>query len=61
MSGQDITEDRKAILASELEQYINRFLDKQWTVSDAIDMISEDYDEKRFLQSVGYDFKVYYQ
>lgn len=60
MSGKDIPEDRKAILASELEQYINRFLDKQWTVSDAIDMIAEDNDEKRFLQAVGYEFKVYY-
>lgn len=60
MSIEDVTDDRKAILACELEQYINRFLDKQWTVSDAIDMIAEDADEKRFLQSAAYDFKVYY-
>lgn len=60
MSIEDVAEDRKAILACELEQYINRFLDKQWTVSDAIDMIAEDDNEKRFLQSAAYDFKVYY-
>lgn len=60
MSIADVTEDRKAILVYELEQYINRFLDKQWTVSNAIDMIAEDDDEKRFLQSTSYDFKVYY-
>lgn len=59
MSVGDVTSERKATLACELEAYIERYLDKQWTVSDAIDMIAED-DEKRFLQSAAYSFKVYY-
>ena len=60
MSIEDLTDDRKAELATELEQYINRYLDKQWTISEAIDMICENEDESRFLQSAAYDFKVYY-
>ena len=60
MSIEDLTDERKSDLAAELQAYIERYLDKQWIVSDAIDMVAEDDDEKRFLQSVAYEFKVYW-
>jgi hypothetical protein len=60
MSIEDLTDERKSALAAELQAYIERYLDKQWTVSDAIDMVAEDDDEKRFLQSAAYEFRVYW-
>lgn len=54
-----ITEERKVELAQDLENYVNRYLDKQWIVAEAIDLLGMDGPEKRFLQSRNYEFKVY--
>lgn len=54
-----ISEERKQELLQDLENYINRYLDKQWVVGEAIDLLGEDGPEKRFLHARNYEFKVY--
>lgn len=55
----ELTEERKLELASELEQSINRFIDKQWIISDHASCIAETEEEELFLNTVGYNFVVY--
>jgi len=54
----ELTKDRKIELASELEYYVDRYLDKQWIVSDTIANITDDQSEREFLNSLVYYFKV---
>ena len=51
-----ITDERKGELLADLEQYINRYLDKQWVVAEAIDSIVEDKEEAQFLHTCNYYF-----
>lgn len=51
-----ITDERKGILMADLEYSINRYLDKQWIVEEAIDNITEDKEEAIFLRSLNWYF-----
>ena len=55
----EISDERKTELVQDLEDYINRYLDKQWVIGEAIGLLGMDGSEKRFLQSKNYEFKVY--
>jgi hypothetical protein len=53
--------ERKSELVQDLEAYINRYLDKQWVIGEqSIYWGWMDGPEKRFLQSLNYEFKVEY-
>ena len=53
-----ITDERKTELIADLEYSINRYLDKQWVVSETIHCIANDEDENKFLKSLNYYFLV---
>ncbi|MGL5013023.1 MAG: hypothetical protein ACRC6V_01875 [Bacteroidales bacterium] len=53
-----ITDERKSELIADLEYSINRYLDKQGLVSDAISSITNDKEEDKFLESLRYRFSV---
>lgn len=55
----DITKERKIELATELEAAVNRFIDKQWVISDQAGWIAETEEEKSFLENINYTFAVY--
>lgn len=51
-----ITDERKTELIADFEYSINRYLDKQWVVSETIDAIANDEEENNFLSSLNYYF-----
>lgn len=53
-----ITDERKGELMADLEAYVNRYLDKQWIISEAVDCVVEDDEEAAFLNSTNYYFAV---
>lgn len=53
-----ITDERKSELIADLEDSINRYLDKQWLVSDTISSLTNDKEEDKFLESLNYYFLV---
>lgn len=55
----ELTQERKVQIATELEQSIERFLDKQWVISDHASMIAKNKEEEDYLNQVNYSFVVY--
>jgi hypothetical protein len=53
-----ITDERKGELLADLEYSVNRYLDKQWVISTAIDNLTENEDEAEFLNSCPAYFSV---
>lgn len=53
-----ITDERKGELIADFEYYINRYLDKQWLVSDTIGSVANDEEENKFLSNLNYYFLV---
>lgn len=53
-----ITDERKGELMADLEASINRYLDKQWVIADAIDNLTENEEETRFLHTCDNYFAV---
>lgn len=53
-----ITDERKSELIVDFEYSINRYLDKQWLVSDTISSIANDEEENEFLSNLNYHFLV---
>jgi len=53
-----ITNERKGELMAEFEYSVNRYLDKQWVISDIISNIAEDEEETRFMNNLNYYFAV---
>ena len=53
-----ITDERKSKLIVDFECSINRYLDKQWLVSDTISSVANDEEENKFLSNLNYYFLV---
>ena len=53
-----ITDERKSELIVDFECSINRYLDKQWLVSDTISSVANDEEENKFLSNLNYYFLV---
>lgn len=53
-----ITDERKSELIVDFEYSINRYLDKQWLVSDTISSIANDEEDNKFLSNLNYYFLV---
>lgn len=53
-----ITDERKGELIAELEYSVNRHLEKQWIIAEAIDNLTDDQEEKFFLNSANSYFAV---
>lgn len=53
-----ITDERKGELMAEFEYSVNRYLDKQWVISDVISSIAEDDEEAQFMNSLNYYFAI---
>jgi len=55
----ELTKQRKVELASQLEAAVNRFIDKQWVMSDQAGWIAKTEEERSFLENINYTFVVY--
>lgn len=53
-----ITDERKGEIIADLEYSVNKYLDRQWVVEQAIDNLTDNQEERRFLNSANKYFAV---
>lgn len=56
-----LSEERKKELVADLEYAVNKYLDKQWIVSEASSNIAQNEEEKVFLQKLDGYFEINYK